>query len=410
MKSQRFFLIVLAAICLAACSAPVTPTATRPPTATPAAIPSPTTPSGRWPTESWPTASLADENLDGERIENTLRAFATGVYGYIDHFALVRNGRMLVNERYQRDYSKINEGRDPTSHLYNYYDAAWHPTYQDTDLHTVQSVTKSAVSVLIGIAIQRGDLPGIDVRVLDYFEGYEIEELDERMGRITLEHLLTMRSGLDWDEWALPISDPENICIRMEASDDWIQFVLDLPMAHEPGEVWAYSSGGAQLLSVVVKQATGLHVHEYAEEHLFKPLGITEYYWKRTPKGWTDTEGGLYLKAEDLAKIGYLILNKGAWAGEQIVSEEWVEASTSPQVDLFPEEKAWDWDYGFLWWSIDVLTSEMPRIVFASGYGGQYLFIVPEHDLLTVVNAWNIYGGNVSLVDMFVRRILPAVD
>lgn len=348
--------------------------------------------------------------MDGERIENTLRGFANGTYGHIDHFVLILSGQVLVNERYQRDYRQLNQGRDPTPNPYNYYDVNWHPYYQDTALHTLQSATKSVVSLLIGIAIQRGDLPGIDARMLDYFDRYEIENADERMSRITLEHLLTMRTGLDWDEWAFPVSDPENICVRMEASDDWIQFVLDQPMAHEPGEVWAYSSGGVQLLSVVVKQATGLHVLEYAEKYLFGPLGITEYYWKRTPQGWTDTEGGLYLRAEDLAKIGYLVLNKGSWGGEQIVSEAWVEASTGPQVDLFPEDKAWDWHYGYLWWSIDVLASETPRIVFAPGYGDQYLFIVPEHHLLTVVNAWNVYGDTPSMIDMFVARILPALD
>jgi CubicO group peptidase (beta-lactamase class C family) len=265
--------------------------------------------------------------------------------------------------------------------------------------------------VVIGIAIQRGELSGTGVKVIDYFEDYELQNLDERKRRITLEDLLTMRSGLDWDEWAYPFEDSRNIATQMEASNDWIQFVLDRPMAHDPGEVWSYSSGASQLLSVVFKKATGFFIDEYAEEHLFRPLGITEYYWKKTPKGWPDTEGGLYLKAEDLAKIGYLILREGVWEGNQIVSTEWVEESTSPKVyDIFPQDPVWDWGYGYQWWSIDVISSEMPRIVFAPGYGGQYLLIVPELDLLAVFNSWNIYGTQPSLIDLFIQRIAPAVE
>jgi CubicO group peptidase (beta-lactamase class C family) len=263
-KSGRICLISPAIILVTGCAAPATPIPSETPTVTPAETPSPVAPAEKWPTDSWPRSSLDEQGFDAQRIESTERALATGVYRFVDHITLIRHGRLVMNEAYEHDYFDINEGRDQTPGPYNYYDANWHPYYRDTDLHTLQSVTKSVVSVVIGIAIQRGDLPGIDAKVLDYLGAYEPEMLDERMGRVTLEDVLTMRTGIDFDEWALPVSDPQNIVIRMEASDDWIQFVLDLPMAHVPGEVWMYNSGAVQLLSVVVKEATGLQVDEYA--------------------------------------------------------------------------------------------------------------------------------------------------
>jgi CubicO group peptidase (beta-lactamase class C family) len=226
-----------------------------------------------------------------------------------------------MDRTYAHDYERISAGRDPTPHPYNYYHPDWHPYYRGSDLHTLQSVTKGVTSIVIGIAIQRGELPDPGVAVLDYFEDYEIKHLDERKQRMTLEDVLTMRAGLEWDEWTYPVDDPRNSVTQLETSDDWIQFVLDLPMAHEPGEVFVYNSGTSQFLSVIVKEATGLHIDVYAEEHLFKPLGIRDHYWKRTPKGWPDTEGGLYLRAEDLAKIGYLVLHEGVWEGQQIVPQ-----------------------------------------------------------------------------------------
>jgi len=322
---------------------------------------------------------------------------------------MIRNGHVVVDQVYEHNYELINAGLDRTPHQYNYYSPDWHPFYQGSDLHTLQSVTKGVVSIVIGIAIHRGELPDPGVAALDFFGDYEIKNLDERKRRVTLEDLLTMRSGLEWDEWTYAVGDQRNSVTQLETSDDWIQFVLDRPMAREPGEAFVYSSGAAQLLSAIVKKATGLHVDEYAEEHLFGPLGITEYYWKRTPKGWPDTEGGLYLKAEDLAKIGYLLLREGVWEGEQIVSKEWVDEMTSPKIeDVFPDDPDQDWGYGYLWWTMDGPSTGGPRVYAALGYGGQYLFVVPELDLVAVFNGWNIYRPQPSVIDLFLEDILPA--
>jgi CubicO group peptidase (beta-lactamase class C family) len=346
--------------------------------------------------------------VDRAAIEAIHRDFSSGAYGNIDRFLLIRHGQVIADERYEHDYVSINAGQDPTLHPYNYYHPDWHPYYRDSGLHTLQSVTKGITSLLIGIAIQRGDLPGTDARVVDFFEDYQIENLDEDKRTMTIEDLLTMRSGLDWDEWSYAYDDPRNTCAQMEKSQDWIQFVLDRPMANEPGQVFVYNSGASQLLSAIVKEASGLAVDEYAEAHLFGPLGIAQYHWKATPKGWPDTEGGLYLKAEGLAKIGYLILHDGVWDGEQVVPEAWVEQSTSWRVGVFPSDPALKMGYGYQWWQIGGSSTRLPRTVVAAGYGGQYLFVAPELDLVLVLNGWNIYDSQPSIFDLYADRIVPA--
>jgi CubicO group peptidase (beta-lactamase class C family) len=271
-------------------------------------------------------------------------------------------------------------------------------------------VTKSITAIVIGIAIQRGELAGTSEEVLSYFDDYEILNLDDRKRRITLEDLLTMQAGIEWDEMTYALDDPRNSVGELERSDDWIQFILDLPMAHQPGEAFVYSSGAAQLLSVILEKATGLPIDEYTEIYLFEPLGISDYYWKKTPKGWADTEGGLYLKAEDLAKLGYLVLHEGEWEGEQIVSKEWVNEMLSPKVnDVLPDDPSLDWGYGYMWWLVGDTSEDGINVYAGLGYGGQRLFVVPELDMVAVFNAWDIYMLYPSTVDLFLLQILPTV-
>ena len=207
---------------------------------------------------------------------------------------------------------------DPTG-PYNYYNPWWHPTYRRGDLHSLQSVTKTVTSVVIGTAVTRGDFPSIDTRILSFFDTAQVRNIDDRKRRVTVRHLLTMTGGFDWNE-DLPYVDPSNSAVNMEASYDWVQFTIDRPMAREPGTQFGYSSGESQLLAHIFRRATGVDIEEYAARHLFAPLGIERWFWKRTPAGLVDTEGGLYLEARDLARLRYLFLRVGNWNGTQGVS------------------------------------------------------------------------------------------
>ena len=196
----------------------------------------------------------------------------------------------------------------------------------------MQSVSKTVTSVTIGIARTRDDFTAsLDTPIVKFFDSHKIANLDARKKRITIRDLLTMTAGLEWHE-DLPYDDPKNSADIMEASHDWAQYAIDQPMAEEPGKVFVYNSGATVLLAHIFKKVTGKNIDDYAEEHLFKPLGM-HYFWKHSPTGLPDTEGGLYLSPHDLAKIGQLYLKGGMWEGKEIVSSFWIKESVAPHVD-----------------------------------------------------------------------------
>ena len=157
-------------------------------------------------------------------------------------------------------------------------------------------------------------------------------------------------------------------------------------MDADPGTKWAYNSGGSQLLSGIIRKATGQFIDEYANAHLFKPIGVKDYHWKKTPTGHPDTEGGLYLSAEDLARIGYLYLHDGTWNGTRVLPRD----LGARRDDAPCEKRGTGWDYGYQWW----LTTRNGADVWAGrGFGGQFLFVIPSRDIVAVVQSWNVFGG-----------------
>jgi CubicO group peptidase (beta-lactamase class C family) len=335
-------------------------------------------------------------------------AITSGTFGHIDRLHVVERGRVVADFAYERDYRQISRGRvspigcgegctDASAmHHYNYLHPNWHPFYQGRPVHTLQSVTKSVTATVIGVAIQRGDL-SIDALgrpFLEFFTTNDLSRIDPRLRRATLEDVLTMRSGIEWHEQDRPLNET-NTTIQLERSRDWIQFTLDQPMDADPGTKWAYNSGGSQLLSGVIRAATGQHIDDYARQHLFGPLGIREVHWKRTPTGHRDTEGGLYLTAEGLAKIGELHLANGVWSGRRLLPEEWVARATTRHV----ANAAGGWDYGYQWW---ITRRGEADVIAGRGFGGQLLIMIPARQIVAVVLAWNVFGGPV-------RNILPAL-
>jgi CubicO group peptidase (beta-lactamase class C family) len=276
------------------------------------------------------------------------------------------------------------------NHPYNYFDPWWHPYYRRGDLHTLQSVTKTITSIVIGAAAQRGEFPSLDTPVVSFFDTTRVKNVDDRKRRLTIRHLMNMSGGFDWNE-NLPYADPRNDAVVMEASVDWITFTIDKPMAREPGTMFNYSSGESELLAHIFRRATGVDIEEYAARHLFTPLGITRWFWKRTPAGLVDTEGGLYLEATDLARIWYLFLRGGAWDGRRIVSADWVRASTTPAIKA--ANRAGAPGYSLKWWLQPDPTDTTRYIWAGSGFGGQLPYAFPELDMVVVFNGWNILPG-----------------
>ncbi len=363
----------------------------------------------KWPTSAWAKDSPATVGLD----EKVLAAFdadlASGKYGLVDTFEVFRCGNAVYERKYPHDYGQIYgkeaKTRGPlNAHLtgpYNYFDPAWHPYYHGTDLHSMQSVSKTVSSVILGIAVTRGDFKAsLDTPVFKYFDVAKVKNLDDRKRRITLRHVLTMSTGLEWNE-EVAYDDPKNDSSLMEAADDWVQYVIDRPMAQEPGKLFNYSSGVSELLAYIFQKETGQDIEKYGEKYLFTPLGM-KHFWKRTPLGLVDTEGGLYLSGSDLAKVGYLYLHDGMWDGKPIVSKDWVKESLAPFIDA--EE---GYKYGFKWWLFP--RADTQRYVWMGiGFGGQRLMVFPEEELIAVFTGWEILKEPATGHE-FVARILPAV-
>ena len=362
-----------------------------------------------WPTLAWRQGTPVSVGLD-EKVLAALDAdLGKGKYSLVDSFTVVRCGTDVFERTYAHDYGAIYgkeaKTRGPlNAHLtgpYNYFDPAWHPYYHGTGLHSMQSVSKTVSSIIIGIAVTRGDFKaGLDTPLLKYFDVTKVKNVDERKRRITLRHVLTMTTGLDWNE-EVAYDDPKNDSSLMEATDDWVQYVIDRPMAQEPGKVFNYSSGVSELLAYIFQRETGQDIEKYGQKYLFTPLGI-QYFWKRTPLGVVDTEGGLFLSGTGLAKIGYLYLRDGVWDGKQIVSQDWVKQSLTPFIDA--EE---GFKYGFKWWLLP-RTDRQGFVWMARGFGGQRLMVFPEEDLIAVFTGWEILKDPAGDRDL-VNRILPAV-
>lgn len=356
-----------------------------------------------FPGVDWPRTSPEAVGLDPAPLAALDAEFADGKVPLVDSLLVLRCGAIAYERFYVHDYAKIfgkeAHARGPLNPNltgpYNYFDPAWHPYYHGTREHSLQSITKSVTATTIGIAIQRGDFKAsLDTPVLHYFDVTRVKNVDDRKRRMTLKHVLTMSTGLDWNE-ELPYNDPHNPTAPMEASNDWVQFVIDVPMANEPGSTFAYSSGATQLLAYIFQKETGQDIEAYARTHLFTPLGIHDYHWKRTPMNVVDTEGGLFLTNQDMARLGFLYLHGGAWNGTQLIAPTFLEQTLTPQIQAID-----DFKYGYQWWLYPYDSGK--RLVWtARGFGGQQLLVFPEDDLIAVTTAWDILDEHPDFPPLF---------
>jgi CubicO group peptidase (beta-lactamase class C family) len=367
----------------------------------------------------WQLATPSERGVDGAILEKLHKEFQDGAHGYVNSFLVVRGGDLVFERYYDVDYksltknSKIeqakimakNYGENAISQ-YNYHDSDWHPFYRDTKLHTIQSVTKSVTSALYGIAIRRGELRSLDEEIERYFPRFAHLFKDPVKNSITIRDLLTMSAGIKWDEFTHLYTNPLNDAASMESSDDWLKFILSPPMAYAPGERFVYNSGITILLSHILEKAVNMPVDKYAQRYLFETLGIKDFYWKKTPRGLTDTESGLYLSSRDFAKFGQLYLDNGIWQGSQILPKGWVESTMKPAFNTGYKGNS----YGFQWWLAPYDGGGSKWMLSGSGYGGQYLLIIPEHELVMVFNGWNIFDVERPGKEYLASRIIAGID
>jgi CubicO group peptidase (beta-lactamase class C family) len=277
-------------------------------------------------------------------------------------------------------------------------DVAFSP-FDRYGLHDVASVTKSVTAALVGIAIGRGEIKGLDQRVLEFFPGSAAAASDRRRRDMTIGDLLTMRSGIDCH--LEPGSDQPAV-LRMMGSVDWAAYALGLPMKESPGTAFRYCSPGSHLLSVIVGRTTGMSAVEYARRNLFEPIGIERFDWPTDaangdPHGW----GDLALSRYDMARIGWLYLNGGAWQGRQVVPADWVRASLERRVAVEPFGPIDG--YGLHWW-----TSSRGFAV-AMGRGDQWIATVPAARMVVVVIGSGRGDVTARKADLVQRHLLSSV-
>jgi CubicO group peptidase (beta-lactamase class C family) len=306
-----------------------------------------------WPTQGWRTAWPESQGMDPDKL-NAMLALIRSKNIPLNSLTIVRHGYLVLDEYF--------------------------PPFEASDLHELHSATKSVTSALVGIALHDAQLAGeqdvsIDTPALDILSSRRAAYTDSRKRALTLEHLLSMTAGLDWSEWDAPYEPGTgNDLVQMiDSAPDWTQYVLDRPMAADPGTTFLYNSGASHLLSAIVTELSGKRAVDLAAERLFTPLGIHDYEWVTGPEGVTAGWGNLRVHPTDLARIGLLYLQRGKWDGEQIVPADWVEASTTDHVpDPF-------YEYGYQWW-LDLADG----YAFMAGRFGQVAIVAPRQDMVIV--------------------------
>lgn len=301
--------------------------------------------------DGWKTAHLSLQNVDTTKIYQLFEQIHNGK-NRLHSVLLVKNDQIIIEEYFNDHFSNKQ--------------------------HDLRSTTKSIRSILLGIAIDKGFIDSIDDPISKYLKKpVPTKNLDKRKDKITIRHLLTMSPGFDCNDWDKKSKGQED---KVYKKRDWLQYTLNLPMVNEPGAVSNYCSMGVVLLVEIISQASKMTIDKFSEQYLFNPLGITNISWGHTSDKKVIPSGKrLYMTSRDMAKIGQLILNNGKWNDKQIVSEKWIEESTTPKT------KITGIDYGYLWWNIPFKINEKVIISkTATGNGGQYIMIFPKLNMVAV--------------------------
>jgi len=320
--------------------------------------------------------------------------------GHTIHNILIVKDNKLVFEEYFKGYKFVITAPDFNGEVMDYT--------RTTD-HFMASVSKSVTSVVFGIAVKEGYFNDLNKKIIDYLPQYS-DILTGQKANITLHHLLTMTCGLAFDETTYNYGDTRNELRQAISATDPLLFILSKPLEAAPGTRFHYSSGSGLVLAAILEKVTGTKFLDYANAMLFDPLRSEGGAWTATSSGLIFASGGLYLKARELTKIGLLFLNAGQWEGKQIITPVWIALTQQTQVtstgNYLPNSL-----YSYQWWTTTFTVKGVPRKCFyAAGWGGQYMFIIPDLNLIIEMNAGNYLGTDrVSQLDLVTGYILRTI-
>ena len=261
-------------------------------------------------------------------------------------------------------------------------------TYWRSTIHDVRSAAKSVTALLVGIAIDEGLIQDVDQSVASFFSDEHNFSSSDHFSKITLKHLLNMSSGLDADTYDINSKGHE---VNWLSAEDWVSYSLNLPLDFEPGSKWVYTDVCAMLLGAIIEKVSAMTLVEYASKHLFSPLGISEYYWYKSPEKVTSGMGNLYLSTLDFAKIGIVVLNNGSYQGKRIISKTWIDR-IKESVFVISENNPFADEYGYMWYKSErSFGNSKVEYLFASGMGGNVLTIIPEKNMVVSITS-SAYG------------------
>jgi CubicO group peptidase (beta-lactamase class C family) len=329
--------------------------------------------------DGWKVGDLRHVGVDTAKTEEGIKRILKGDYPNIDSVVLVKDGKIVLDEYFQ--------------------------AYAATDEHPICSATKSILGTLFGLAHDQGLMNPGD-KLYDNYPSYrEKKGWDPRKNKITLGMVLSLTAGFGCGDF-----ENNYQCLReLEKSPDWLDFSLSQPLVNDPGKTFSYNSTCVIPLEDLIVRKSGLAFSDYAQKYLFDPLGIQDNHWLQGPRGIVMAGYGLWMKPRDMAKIGYLYINHGKWNENNVLSEKWIEDAMNvhaPNVDVGQ-------DYGYLWWQEHMpCRDHLIKVVYAVGFGGQYIFIVPEEKIVCVMTGNNFENNSRFALenDWFKRYILAALN
>lgn len=326
-----------------------------------------------------PTTTLNQLSIDSLLVNNMTSKLENQEYPNIHSVLIAKNGKVF--------YEKYFKGQD-----YLFGKDIGIVQFSDSTLHDIRSLTKSIVSACVGIAIHKGYLKNVDQKIASFFPELDTLFVEEK-SNWTIQHFLTMTTGLDWNE-NVPYDNPENDEIQMTSSQDPIKYVLSQPMINEPDEKFNYSGGATQVLAEIIIRTSKIPLDQFVKEHLFDPLEIENFEWTKYSM-WEGADkfaapSGLRLTSRDLMKIGLLYRDKGNWKGSQIIPATWIQESFVSRVE-FPSTVGDGNDaYGYQFWMWpDLILNKEFKMVAAIGNGGQNIFWDLKNDIIVVTTAGN---------------------
>jgi len=351
--------------------------------------------------DGWEVASLNSVGMDAAKFNQLLDRLEQIGEHRIHSILVVRNGKLVFEKYYP----------GPKFNLGQYTGATG---YDMNDLHVLCSATKSVTSALLGIAIDKGYIQSVEQKVYDFFPEYaDLLTQAPAKGKMTIKHLLTMSSGLTYDDESLPYTDSRNDMHRFFTSSDPIRFLLAKPLFADPGTVFDYDNCNTNIIGQIISKALSERLDVIAKEYLFDKLGVKRQEWQIVKNNVILSSGDLHLRPRDMAKFGLLFLNNGEWKGEQLISSDWCAISTAAFLDPndYNNEFQWANGYGYQWWqkAYSYNSKSYPSF-FATGWGGQNIIIIRDLNLVIVTTAGNWYEPErISPFTIVSDYIVPAV-